>query len=102
MLLRTVAVSLCCFFTTQKQSAHIGVGIHGLEGAQAVNNSDFSLGQFRFLRKLLLVHGRWNYRRICKVGVLERSYIRITLRLYSTKATHTHTYMPNLAGIVGV
>lgn len=52
------------------QSAHVGVGIHGLEGAQAVNNSDFSLGQFRFLKKLLLVHGRWSYRRICKVGSL--------------------------------
>lgn len=50
------------------QSAHVGVGIHGLEGAQAVNNSDFSLGQFRFLKRLLLVHGRWSYRRICKVG----------------------------------
>ncbi|CAN0548237.1 unnamed protein product, partial [Ectocarpus sp. 12 AP-2014] len=51
------------------QSAHVGVGIHGLEGAQAVNNSDYSLGQFRFLKKLLLVHGRWSYRRICKVTV---------------------------------
>ncbi|CAM9385191.1 unnamed protein product, partial [Sphacelaria rigidula] len=43
--------------------------MHGLEGAQAVNNSDYSLGQFRFLKKLLLVHGRWSYRRICKVTV---------------------------------
>ncbi|CAM9436840.1 unnamed protein product, partial [Scytosiphon promiscuus] len=51
------------------QSAHVGVGIHGLEGAQAVNNSDYSLGQFRFLKKLLLVHGRWSYRRVCKVTV---------------------------------
>mmetsp|Transcript_15420 Transcript_15420/g.30739 ORF Transcript_15420/g.30739 Transcript_15420/m.30739 type:complete len:1231 (+) Transcript_15420:239-3931(+) len=49
------------------QTAHIGVGIHGLEGRQAVNNSDYAIGQFRFLRKLLLVHGRWNYRRTCKV-----------------------------------
>ncbi|GMH85294.1 hypothetical protein TL16_g10184 [Triparma laevis f. inornata] len=49
------------------QTAHIGIGIHGLEGRQAVNNSDYAIGQFRFLRKLLLVHGRWNYRRTCKV-----------------------------------
>jgi phospholipid-translocating P-type ATPase (flippase) len=41
--------------------AHIGVGISGLEGAQAVNSSDFAIAQFRFLQRLLLVHGRWNY-----------------------------------------
>jgi len=49
------------------QTAHIGIGIHGLEGKQAVNNSDYAIGQFKFLKKLLLVHGRWNYRRTCKV-----------------------------------
>ena len=49
------------------QTAHIGIGIHGLEGKQAVNNSDYAIGQFRFLKKLLLVHGRWNYRRTCFV-----------------------------------
>ncbi|XP_035267984.1 phospholipid-transporting ATPase IC isoform X2 [Anguilla anguilla] len=45
--------------------AHIGVGLSGVEGSQAVQNADFSLAQFRFLAKLLLVHGRWSYRRIC-------------------------------------
>ena len=43
---------------------HIGVGIIGKEGMQAVNNSDFAIGQFRFLRQLLLVHGRYCYRRM--------------------------------------
>ena len=46
------------------QAAHVGVGISGQEGMQAVNASDFALGQFRFLSRLLLVHGRWNYRRM--------------------------------------
>lgn len=46
------------------QEARVGVGIAGREGSQAVNSADFSIGQFRFLRKLLLVHGRWNYRRM--------------------------------------
>ena len=46
------------------QEAHIGVGIAGKEGAQAVQASDFAFCQFRYLQKLLLVHGRWNYRRI--------------------------------------
>ena len=46
------------------QEAHIGVGIAGKEGAQAVQASDFAFSQFRYLQKLLLVHGRWGYRRV--------------------------------------
>ncbi|PPD90960.1 hypothetical protein GOBAR_DD12110 [Gossypium barbadense] len=26
--------------------------------------SDFAMGQFRFLKRLLLVHGHWNYQRV--------------------------------------
>lgn len=48
------------------QEAHLGIGIAGKEGLQAARTSDYSIGQFRFLLKLLLVHGRWNYIRICK------------------------------------
>ncbi|CAF4543736.1 unnamed protein product [Rotaria sp. Silwood1] len=48
------------------QKAHIGVGISGQEGRQAVLASDFSFGQFCFLERLLLVHGRWSYLRISK------------------------------------
>ena len=46
------------------QEAHIGVGIAGKEGSQAVQASDYAFSQFRFLQRLLLVHGRWNYRRV--------------------------------------
>lgn len=49
------------------QEAHVGVGISGLEGQQAVNASDFAIGQFRFLQELLLIHGRWNFIRMAKV-----------------------------------
>ncbi|XP_059655958.1 phospholipid-transporting ATPase 3 isoform X2 [Cornus florida] len=49
------------------QAAHVGVGISGMEGMQAVMASDFAIAQFRFLTDLLLVHGRWSYMRICKV-----------------------------------
>eukprot|EP00928_Gymnodinium_smaydae_P062190 TRINITY_DN4610_c0_g1_i1.p1 TRINITY_DN4610_c0_g1~~TRINITY_DN4610_c0_g1_i1.p1 ORF type:complete len:1745 (+),score=408.37 TRINITY_DN4610_c0_g1_i1:493-5235(+) len=49
------------------QEAQVGVGISGKEGRQAVNAADFSVAQFRFLRRLLCVHGRWNYRRSCKL-----------------------------------
>nr|XP_008119909.2 PREDICTED: phospholipid-transporting ATPase ID [Anolis carolinensis] len=48
------------------KTAHIGVGISGQEGMQAVLSSDFSFAQFRFLQRLLLVHGRWSYLRMCK------------------------------------
>ncbi|GCC25274.1 hypothetical protein chiPu_0003683 [Chiloscyllium punctatum] len=48
------------------KTAHIGVGISGQEGMQAVLSSDYSLAQFRYLERLLLVHGRWSYLRICK------------------------------------
>eukprot|EP00301_Raphidiophrys_heterophryoidea_P000794 c10395_g1_i2.p1 GENE.c10395_g1_i2~~c10395_g1_i2.p1 ORF type:complete len:850 (+),score=221.38 c10395_g1_i2:35-2551(+) len=46
------------------QGAHIGIGIAGQEGCQAVRSSDYSIGQFRFLQYLLFVHGRWFYNRI--------------------------------------
>ena len=46
------------------QEAHIGVGISGKEGAQASQSADFVIDQFRFLKKVLLVHGRWGYKRV--------------------------------------
>ena len=46
------------------QEAHVGVGIAGEEGRQAVMSADYAVGQFRFLSRLLLVHGRWSYRRL--------------------------------------
>ena len=65
------------------QRAEVGVGISGKEGLQAVNSADFAIAQFRFLRRLLLVHGRWNYRRMTKV-VLYSFYknVVITLSLF--------------------
>jgi len=44
-------------------AANIGVGISGLEGQQAARAADYSIGQFRFLKVLLFVHGRECYRR---------------------------------------
>ncbi|KAI8601931.1 hypothetical protein EDD21DRAFT_373196 [Dissophora ornata] len=49
------------------QEANIGIGIAGEEGRQAVMASDFAIAQFRFLSKLLLVHGRWSYIRISEM-----------------------------------
>jgi len=44
--------------------AHIGVGVQGKEGTQAVRSADYAVCQFRFLQRLLLIHGRNGYRRI--------------------------------------
>ena len=48
------------------QEAHIGIGISGMEGTQASNSSDYSIAQFRFLQRLLLVHGRVGYIRLSR------------------------------------
>jgi magnesium-transporting ATPase (P-type) len=61
---RTLAIGDGANDVSMIQAAHVGIGISGHEGMQAVNSSDFAIAQFRFLRKLLLVHGRHNYRRI--------------------------------------
>ena len=65
---------------TMIQAAHVGVGISGMEGLQAARSADFAIAQFRFLRKLLLVHGNWAYSRVCKV-ILYSFYKNITLYL---------------------
>lgn len=51
------------------QAAQIGVGISGKEGLQAARSADFAIAQFRFLQKLLLVHGAWGYHRISKAAI---------------------------------
>ncbi|GJN20599.1 hypothetical protein PR202_gb07995 [Eleusine coracana subsp. coracana] len=57
------------------QAAHVGIGISGQEGMQAVMASDFAIAQFRFLTDLLLVHGRWSYLRLCKENVYFVIYV---------------------------
>ncbi|KAK6892469.1 Phospholipid-transporting ATPase DNF1 [Candida tropicalis] len=49
------------------QAADVGVGIAGEEGRQAVMSSDYAIGQFRYLAKLLLTHGRWSYKRFSEM-----------------------------------
>ncbi|PHH52188.1 putative phospholipid-transporting ATPase DNF3 [Ceratocystis fimbriata CBS 114723] len=48
------------------QASNVGIGISGREGLQAARTADYSIAQFRFLQRLLLVHGRWNYMRTGK------------------------------------
>ncbi|XP_065883970.1 phospholipid-transporting ATPase IB-like [Dysidea avara] len=65
---------------TMIQAAHVGIGISGLEGLQATLASDYAIAQFRFLIKLLFVHGAWNYRRLTNV-IMYSFYKNICLYL---------------------
>ena len=49
------------------QTADVGVGISGQEGMQAVMASDFAISRFKYLERLLLVHGHWNYDRLARM-----------------------------------
>lgn len=49
------------------QAADVGIGISGQEGMQAVMASDFALPKFRFLQRLLIVHGHWSYHRLANM-----------------------------------
>ncbi|KIO29101.1 hypothetical protein M407DRAFT_228764 [Tulasnella calospora MUT 4182] len=60
------------------QAAHIGVGISGVEGLQAARSADVAISQFRYLKKLLLVHGAWSYQRLSKL-ILYSFYKNIVL-----------------------
>lgn len=65
------------------REGNVGVGIFGKEGRQAANNADFAIGQFKFLKRLLLVHGRWNYSRQSRVFLYSmHKNMVLTLTLY--------------------
>lgn len=61
--IRTLAIGDGANDVAMIQAAHVGVGVMGNEGMQAVMSADFVIGKFRFLRRLLILHGRWNYQR---------------------------------------
>ncbi|XP_058183035.1 putative phospholipid-transporting ATPase 9 [Rhododendron vialii] len=72
------------------QEADIGIGISGVEGMQAVMSSDVAIAQFRFLERLLLVHGHWCYRRISSMicyFFYKNVVFGITLFLYEAQTS---------------
>ncbi|TDH66655.1 hypothetical protein CCR75_008814 [Bremia lactucae] len=77
---RTLAIGDGANDVSMIQAAHVGVGISGQEGMQAANSSDYAIAQFRFLSRLLLVHGRWNYVRMGKL-ILYIFYKNVILNL---------------------
>jgi len=64
------------------READVSVGIFSKDGPKAATHFDFGIGQFKFLRKLLLVHGRLNYVRLSRWVLFSIHYnIVITLTL---------------------
>lgn len=59
------------------QEAHVGVGITGKEGLQAARTSDYSLAQFRFLVKLLLVHGKLTTMQFAPLVFILRNFSQV-------------------------
>ncbi|CAI9736655.1 probable phospholipid-transporting ATPase IF [Octopus vulgaris] len=49
------------------QEAHVGLGLFGKEGRQAVRCSDYAFSQFRFLIPALLKHGHYYYVRVANL-----------------------------------
>lgn len=75
-------------------AAHVGIGISGKEGQQAVNASDFAIGQFRFLEDLILYHGRWNFLRTTMVVMYtfyKNAVIALILVLYNNETLFSGT-----------
>ncbi|KAL1857620.1 hypothetical protein Daus18300_010260 [Diaporthe australafricana] len=80
-------------------AANVGVGISGREGQQAARLADFSISKFRFLSRLVLVHGRWNYYRTTRFILAtfwKETFIYFPQALFQTQtgATGTSLYEP--------
>lgn len=56
------------------QQAHIGIGIKGKEGSQAARAADYALMEFKHLKRLLAIHGRYSYLRTA--GVINLSFYK--------------------------
>eukprot|EP00096_Caligus_rogercresseyi_P015122 TRINITY_DN7568_c0_g1_i2.p1 TRINITY_DN7568_c0_g1~~TRINITY_DN7568_c0_g1_i2.p1 ORF type:complete len:1578 (-),score=493.90 TRINITY_DN7568_c0_g1_i2:292-5025(-) len=65
--MKTLAIGDGANDVSMIQTADIGVGISGQEGMQAVMASDFAICRFKYLERLLLVHGHWNYDRLSRM-----------------------------------
>ena len=76
------------------RAAHIGVGIIGKEGTQAVNNADYAISQFRYLTRLILVYGHREYRGIT-LAALTIFYKNIIFTLVQ----FCYTFFCGLSGI---
>lgn len=71
------------------QEAHVGVGVEGVEGRQASKAADFSIARFRFLRRLLLVHGHTAFQRTSYI--VQQSFYKSMMIAWVQLLYNTHT-----------
>ena len=62
------------------QEAHVGIGLFGKEGRNAARCADFALAKFKFLKRLLLVHGYLYYTR-ASIVVQYYFYLNLTFAM---------------------
>ncbi|KAG9511208.1 putative phospholipid-transporting ATPase IIB, partial [Fragariocoptes setiger] len=64
------------------QQADVGVGISGKEGQQASLAADFSIVQFNHIYRLILLHGRYSYKRSAALSqfIIHRGLIISTMQ----------------------
>ena len=76
----------------------MGVGILGKEGNSASAASDFSIGQFKYLDRLVLHHGRWFYYRLSYFFVYYGwKNLIMTLLLYFFMIDSAFSALPGLS-----
>lgn len=78
------------------KQADIGVGIRGVEGTSAVASSDYAISSFKYLKRLLLVHGRYNYRRIATLILYvfyKSSFLVFTLFWFGAYSQFSGTFL---------
>ncbi|KAL0935954.1 p-type ATPase [Colletotrichum truncatum] len=83
-------------------ASHVGVGISGNEGLQAARVADYAIAQFRFLQRLLLVHGRWNYVRTAKFILCtfwKEMFFYLPTALYQRYNGYTGTSLYEMASL---
>jgi phospholipid-transporting ATPase len=64
---RTLAIGDGANDVNMINSAHIGVGVRGIEGSQATRAADYVISEFKHLRRLVLFYGINFYHRNCGV-----------------------------------
>ena len=65
------------------QEAHVGFGIMGKEGRQAVNSSDFAFAKFKYIKRILLVHGHLFYLRV--TTLIQYFFYKVIISLFIIK-----------------
>ena len=89
------------------QEAHVGIGVMGKEGRQAVRTSDYAVARFKFLLRVVLVHGHWYYVRaaiLVQYFFYKVTHVICTLSyacLWCTvHVVYTSVYAQNLIAVV--